>query len=119
MFTIESDRRKNRLYVNIDFGILDAEAEKFQDELKKNIHKFDGNFTALLDLSKANIYRSSFFEYLNRIGKSVNGSKMDKCALVVKSQVLNNGVSKQLREHQYNGKVFDNIPDAEKFLNES
>lgn len=119
MFTIESDSKKNRLYVNIDFGVSDEETEKFQEELKKNIHKFDGNFTALLDLSRTNVYRNSFFESLNGIGKNVKDLKMDKCALIIKSQLINNGISKQLRALQYNGKVFDNISDAEKFLNES
>lgn len=120
MYEVKSDLAKNRLTIKIVGTIEEEEVKDYNNAVKKNVSSLKRGFTALLDLRECGIFTQqmvSLEQFMDTKKIAIEGG-MIVSAMVVNSGTLKMQIRRIFREVGSPDESFDNIAEAEKFLDD-
>jgi len=115
MYKIRYDKLKNCIYVVVEGSMKMEEANNYVVDFKKAVDSTGPNFKICTDLSKTIAVLPEINDKLNESKAYAKAKGYKKAAFIMSSAVLKMQVKRVFEEEQES--LFDNINDAEKFLN--
>lgn len=118
MYEIKADKQKNRMYIMVDGTIAVNSVDAYQADMKKAVASLKSGFTALLDLRKTSVFDQESMKQLQGTKDIAVQAGLKKSAMVVESATLKMQMNRNFKEVGPQDKAFNDINEAESFLDE-
>lgn len=118
MFEVKVNTAKNRLFITIDGTIEAAQVEAYKAALKKNVTSLKSGFTTQIDLRKASVFDQETMQQLQGTKEIAVAAGLTKSAMIVESPTLKMQMNRNFKDVGPQDKAFNDIAEAEKFLDE-